>query len=107
MENRVTKELESRFHQKMIEVYELAKKECNYPANRFLQMVGELGGLAAAKQLLASSRHPEGLTRLWEAGRLDISMEALVLGEPWCSLFSPVELAIARKRLASLGYPVT
>ena len=67
-------------------------------------MVNAHGGLAAAKMLLAAKHHPEGLTRLWEEGRLDISMEALVLRDPWRHLFSEEELSIARKRLTDLGY---
>lgn len=61
-------------------------------------------GLAAAKTLLAATRHPEGLTRLWEEGRLDISMGALVLRDPWSGLFTEEELSVARKRLKDLGY---
>ena len=103
-EDAMSCELEDRFHQKMVEVYDCARKECRYTATRFLQMVTTHGGLAAAKMLLASKHHPEGLTRLWEAGRLDISMEALVLCNPWASLFSEEELSVARKRLQDLGY---
>jgi len=101
----VRKNLENAFHQKMVEVYGKAKTECNYNAARFHQMVQEHGGLDTAKKLLASNHYPEGLTRLWELERLDISMEATVLGDPWCSLFTSEELAIAKKRLKDLGYP--
>lgn len=97
-------ELENAFHDEMIRVYERAKKECHYTATRFMQMVIDHGGLAAAKMLLASPRISEGLTRLWQEKRLDISMEATVIREPWCRLFSPEELAVARKRLEDLGY---
>ncbi|MBI4191528.1 MAG: hypothetical protein HY525_13445 [Betaproteobacteria bacterium] len=100
----MSKDLETAFHQEMLNVYHRAKKECRYNAIRFLEMVTDHGGLAAAKLLLASKHHPEGLTRLWEEGRLDISMEALLLKEPWCSLFSEEELRVARKRLDDLGY---
>jgi len=96
--------LEDAFHQKMVEVYEKAKTECHYNAVRFHQMVQQHRGLATAKMLLASKQHPEGLTRLWELKRLDISMEATLIQEPWCTLFSPEELAIAKKRLKELGY---
>ena len=96
--------LDDAFDQKMVEVYERAKTECHYNAVRFHQMVQKDGGLATAKTLLASKQHPEGLTRLWELKRLDISMEATLIQEPWCSLFSPEELAIAKKRLKELGY---
>jgi hypothetical protein len=97
-------ELETAFHGKMLEVYDRAKLECRYTATRFRQMVNENGGLQAAKMLLASKHHPEGLTRLWEEGRLDISMEALILRHPWSELFSEEELSVARKRLKDLGY---
>lgn len=100
----VNKELENAFHLEMISVYERAKKECRYTATRFLQMVTEHGGLATAKMLLAAPRISEGLTHLWEAKRLDISMEATIQREPWCQLFTPDELSVARKRLGDLGY---
>jgi hypothetical protein len=100
----MSKDLESAFHDKMLEVYDRAKTECRYTATRFRQMVNEHGGLEAAKMLLASKHHPEGLTRLWEEGRLDISMEALILRHPWSQLFSEEELSLARKRLKDLGY---
>jgi hypothetical protein len=60
--------------------------------------------LAAAKTLLLSEEYSVGLTRLWEARRLDLSMEALVLKEPRCRLFTEDELKVARNRLAKLGY---
>ena len=100
----MTTNLEAQFTAKMREVYERARAECQYTATRFLQMVSEHGGLATALMLLSSKTHPEGLTRLWGKGRLDISMEALMLQSPWSSLFSDQELTTARKRLRDLGY---
>ena len=97
--------LHDAFHQKMVEVYERAKTECHYNPIRFHQMVQQIGGLATAKKLLASNHYPEGLTRLWELKRLDISMEATVLQEPWSGLFTSEELAVAKKRLKELSYP--
>lgn len=96
--------LNDAFHQKMVEVYERAKMECHYNAVRFHQMVQQDGGLATAKKLLASNHYPEGLTRLWELKRLDISMEATLIEEPWSTLFSREELDVAKKRLKELGY---
>lgn len=99
-------EIEAAFHDRMLRVYEQARTECNYVATRFLNMVNEQGGLAAAKQLLRTAGHPEGLTRLWMEKRLDISVEATILEEPWQSLFTADELAIAERRLRELGYSV-
>ncbi len=95
---------ENEFHKEMLKVYQSALTECSYPARRFLQAVNQQGGLKAAKALLASDKYSEGLTKLWEAGRLDISMEALVIKQPWVSLFTEEEIAMANKRLGELGY---
>jgi len=95
--------LERKFHDEMLNIYDTAKTECNYIATRFYQMVLEHGGLNAAKHLLAGNIS-EGIKRLWEEKRLDISMEATIIQDPWHKLFSDNELAIARKRLNDLGY---
>jgi len=88
----------------MLDVYEQAKSECNYTATRFRNMVADQGGLATAKSLLGSGGYSDGLTRLWEEKRLDISMEATVLQEPWPALFTEDELSTARTKLKELGY---
>lgn len=97
-------DLESQFHQAMLDIYETAKRECNYVATYFLRMVVEKGGLKAARQLLASNRPAEGFTTLWECGRLDLSVEAHVLRPEFAPLFSDEERAIARERLQQYGY---
>ncbi len=96
--------VEADFHAAMLGVYHSALKQCGYRATRFLQMVNERGGLDTAKLLLRSEGYSEGLTALWEKGRLDLSMEALVLGERWSTLFSADELAVARKRLIERNF---
>ena len=42
-----------------------------------------------------------GLQRLAREGRTDLSMEALVLEEPWRQLFSAEELKEAKRRLSA------
>lgn len=100
-------ELERRFHQEMINIYRRAKTECDYNATRFLQMVTELGGLQAAKALLHAPGLSDGFTALWERGRLDLTMEALILQASWNGLFLAEELTVAKKRLQDLGYQFT
>jgi hypothetical protein len=46
-------------------------------------MVSDQGGLQAAKSLLHSECSSDGLTALWELARLDITMEAVVIQQPW------------------------
>jgi hypothetical protein len=96
--------LELAFDERMRQIYDQAKNECGYTATRFLQMVNVGGGLQAAKKLLGSGEYSQGLTRLWEEKRLDISLEATVLTEPWCELFTKQELSVAKMKLEALGW---
>lgn len=96
--------LETAFHEAMLEIYERARTECHYKASRFLQMVGEKGGLETARYLLHAPGLSEGFTALWECKRLDLTVEAYVLKPRWQGLFTQDELVIARKRLSDLGY---
>ena len=88
----------------MIGIYDAAA-ELGYRPTYFLQMVRQYGGLKAARRLLSASNPQYGLTRLWELGRLDLSVEALVLQDPWAELFSDIERQSARDRLETYGYP--
>ena len=98
-----TNNLEARFHEALVRIYREAASFGYYPAY-FLRMVVEQGGLVAAKQLLNSSEPSSGFTRLWDEGRLDLSVEAVVIQEPWRILFTDEELLEARRRLVDLGY---
>ena len=96
--------LERRFHEALLSLYKRAKAECGDNATRFLQMVNERGGLQTAHFLLHASSLSEGSTILWQKGRLDLTLEKLVLDRQWQELFSDEERGIARKRLSELGY---
>lgn len=84
--------LEAAFHRKTLEIYETAKRECRYNATRFLQKIRKDGGLRAAKAWLrersGGDRPTQGFLKLLDYGRLDISLEAVVLQEPWNALFT-------------------
>jgi hypothetical protein len=92
------------FHRRMVLVYERARDEAGYVATRFLQMVSERGGLEAAKALLNSPAVSDGFTALWERGRLDLTVEKLVLEPEFRDLFNEEERLIARDRLKQYGY---
>ena len=87
----------------MLRIYEEAKAFDYYPTY-FLKMVTNRGGLAAAKQLLRGTNLSDGFVRLWQEWRLDLSVEAQALQEPWRALFTHEELAEAKRRLEGVGY---
>ena len=81
-----------------------AAKAIGYRPVRFQQMLDELGAVDTARQLLASRRFHEGFTKLWELGRLDTSLECVVLNPSFRPLFSEQELNEARRRLRELDF---
>ena len=95
--------LEDRFHREMLRIYDEAKEFGYYPTY-FLRMVTDRGGLSAAKHLLIGTNLSDGFVRLWEEGRLDLSVEVLATRDPWSTLFTREELTEARRRLDGVEY---
>jgi hypothetical protein len=95
---------ERQFHRAMVAIYETAKRDLGYNATRFLQMISEQGGLAAARQLLWSDQPSDGFTTLWSHHRLDLTVEAHVLKPDYESLFTETDREQARQRLELYGW---
>ena len=95
-------DLEARFEHEMIEqVYRAAGRETGYWAGYFLRAVKKHGGVEAARRLLQRPGVPAGFAKLAGLGRLDLSMEALVLDPAYQALFTEAERATAAQRLAT------
>ncbi len=93
-------DLDARFVHDMLEtVYRTAGRETGYWASYFLRAVRRHGGVAAAKRMLATKGLSNGLITLREKGRLDLTMETLVLKPEYATLFTDEERAIAARRL--------
>lgn len=93
------------FDEEMFRIYERARSEAKYTATRFLHMLYEHRGLETARILLHSQTVSEGYTALWERGRLDLTVEAVIHDNPkWHPLFTEEELAICSKRLREYHY---
>jgi hypothetical protein len=88
----------------MKDIYARAKSEANYTATYFLGMLSNYGGLETAHRLLAATELSSGFTALFERGRLDLTVEALVVRPKYADLFTEEELDIAQRRLDQLGY---
>ncbi|EIN6343154.1 hypothetical protein [Vibrio parahaemolyticus] len=97
--------LEVKFDDAMMGIYKRALSEVNYKATVFLRMLLEHKGLETAKRLIHSSKVSDGYTSLWQLGRLDLTVEALIIDNPiWHDLFNEEELAICKKRLKDYRY---
>ena len=101
----VDEKLIAAFDEEMFQIYQRTHSEAKYNASRFLQMLHEHRGLETARILLHSANVSEGYTALWERGRLDLTVEAVIHDNPkWHPLFTLEELAICTKRLTAYNY---
>lgn len=107
--------LEPRFHDDMLDIFKLAREATRrlrpdgttargYWASYFLRGVRNHGGPGYARQLLRKAGTSDGFQRLTDEGRLDLTVEALVLKPEYADLFSDEERRIAAHRLAEAGY---
>jgi hypothetical protein len=97
--------LEVSFDGAMMDIYRRAKLEAGYNATRYFQMLTEHRGLETARILLHAANVSEGYTALWERGRLDLTVEALIHDHPeYQPLFTPEEREIGRRRLQDYSY---
>ena len=102
-----TAKLRAEFHERMVDIYRVSKSEASCTASRFPAMVSEdsSGGVVTAKHLIHLEPPSEGYPALYLKGRLDLTVEAVVLGERrWHSLFSADDLEAYRVRLAKVHY---
>ncbi|GAA0683855.1 hypothetical protein GCM10009429_05460 [Dyella marensis] len=84
-----------------------AAEECSrigYRPTKFLQMLNADGGDATAARLLAASNISDGFAELQMRGRLDLTVEALVLEKGWADHFDPALINQARRRLLAARY---
>jgi hypothetical protein len=96
--------LEEEFSAQMRGIYDRGRQEANYTANHFLSMLADLGPLVTARKLLHAPAVSDGFAALWERGRLDLTVEALILLPRFAGLFTDHEREIAAKRLGQFGY---
>ncbi len=97
--------LEDKLTDSLIEAYRRGGEEVGYWGRRFLQAIRRKGGLATAKRML-KPRNPgqrAGLDALLDAGRPDLTMEAVLLQPQFRPLFSEAELHVAAQRLGQYG----
>jgi hypothetical protein len=97
--------LSKQFDAAMFDIYRRAKSEAGYNATIFLGMLNDRGGLSTAKYLINSPKPSDGYTNLYERGRLDLTVEAMVVENAnWHALFTSDELHKARRRLMDYNY---
>lgn len=92
-------ELSGEFADRLREAIELCRG-LGYSPSRFEQMLnGSPSAASLARKLVVSSELQDGLKRIAKLGRLELSMESIMLEEKFKPLFSDQVLQAARWRL--------
>ncbi len=107
-EREIMTDLKQEFEKAMFNIYKQCEK-FNYRPTIFLNMLHEKGAVETARALIISKHPSEGYSRLYEEGRLDLSVEALLVeNEKFHSteLFPDIDelLQAARNRLRQYEY---
>lgn len=98
---------ELEFHKEMLAVAHAVERELGtYPARNYQMLGAPGGGPEMAHRLLRGGDTSEGFELLWKAGRLELSLEALVLLPWYSSLFTNEERDVAQRRLIAHGFDV-
>jgi len=92
------------FHRDMTTLYQRAQREVGYRPTAFIRMVSELGGVVTAQRLVRLPQPSDGFVTLWEAGRLDLAAESLVVQPRYGALFDDEVVERARQRLLHHGF---
>jgi hypothetical protein len=105
--------LEEAFHERLLEALSEVKLYTRAGLSQTLRRIQTDGGLKVAKQLCRRKEGDDVLARFVNqpgqffraaerAGRIDLSIEAIVLEPRWAPLFTQEELKAATERLARL-----
>ncbi len=93
------------FDDAMLSIYKRADKELKYKPTAFFQMLNKHRGVETAKRLINAPQVSDGYTKLWELGRLELTVEAVVFdNKQFHELFTEAEINRCEKRLSDYGY---
>ena len=91
--------LERKLYDRMIDVIRICQRELRWKPIAAIQMIFKHGPVKAARRMVLTAGGTDGFARCWEAGRLELSFEAIILGEEFRRLFGEEVLAVAHARL--------
>lgn len=96
---------EAEFKTAMLRNADEAKRRLSIQSDKFRVKIDRLGAKAYAVELLESKNPAEGFTKLVETGdpkNLKLSLEYLVLRNPWRTYFTKEQRGKARRRLSDV-----
>lgn len=96
--------LEKKLQQEVIKNCELAEKEYGCKMTKFLQTIERFGIVKTAQEILRKGRTSDCFNKLAEAGRLDLTMEAVIVKGEYAELFTDEQVNDCYELLCEKGY---
>lgn len=96
--------LEQQLQQELIHTVEQHNLVCGWNPARFLQSVNQYGAVSVLRRMLAQGKTSESFERLAEQGRLELSIEALIVKKQYAPLFTDKEVNACFDSLCQYGY---
>lgn len=96
--------LSEQFQSTLLTACQRAQDEVGCPMTRLVQTVTKRGGVETAQELLRRQRLSDGFDALAKAGRLELSLEAVVIRKEFGQLFTDDEVNECYAALVEGGY---
>ena len=96
--------VEAEFQKVLIEKCKEAEEKCGARTKRLLNNIEKFGAVKTAKEIIRKSNVSDGFDALEKAGRLDLSMEAVVADSRFGELFEDDEVNYCFEVLCECGY---
>ena len=96
--------LEKKLQDEVIKNCEIAQKEYNCKMTRLLETINRFGIVRTAQEIIRKGRTSDCFSKLAEAGRVDLTMEAALVKPKYSELFTDEEVNACYDLLCENGY---
>lgn len=100
----MAKTLEDTFQNEIILNIIKAQNECGYKPDHFLNLIGKHGAANTVRQQLRRQHVSDAFDLLAEAGKLEYSVEAVVVKGKYAELFTDDEVNFCYDQLCAANY---
>ncbi len=100
----IKSKLSEQFQAALLSVCQQAESEVGVKLTRLMQTIDKRGGVETAQEILRRGHYSDGFDALEKAGRLDLSLEAVVIQETFGHLFTDDEVNACYAALLEGGY---
>lgn len=96
--------LEKKLQDEVIKNCEIAEKDYNCKMTRLIETINRFGIVRTAQEIIRKGRTSDSFSKLVEANRIDLTMEAVIVNPKYSELFTDEEVNACYELLCENGY---